>query len=112
MAKVPKEVYILSKWWKLIDKTELMNETELAGETKPDLCEIHYSTKQDLQQLRDTIWHEIKHAVFNETGLALILKDTKEEASEEDIIRRTTPVELAIMRENPDLMKWLLGDYS
>lgn len=109
-AQIPTEVYIAGKWWALEDRTEMLEDEDRMGETKNEQCRILYSTKQDPQQLRDTIWHEIKHAVFHETGLTLAVKEHQETVHEEDIIRRITPVELALMRENPGLMDWLLGD--
>ena len=104
------DVYLLGKWWTLEDRTEQLEDEERMGETKMEQCRVLYSTKQNSQQLRDTIWHELKHAVFHEVGLTLVLKDHAENVQEEDIIRRITPVELTLMRENPELMEWLLGD--
>lgn len=107
--KIPTDVYIAGKWWSIEDHTEMMEDEGRMGETKAEQCRILYSTKCDAQQLRDTIWHEIKHAIFSETGLALAMKEHQETTNEEDMIRRLTPVELAVMRDNPDLMKYLLG---
>jgi len=108
MVKVPAEVYIVGKWWELVEATDILDEHDELGKTVGETCRISYSGKQDEQQLRDTVWHEIKHAIFQEVGLSNELKE-KEDLSEEGIIRRLTPVELTVMRENPDLMKFLLG---
>jgi hypothetical protein len=60
------------------------------------------------QQFRDTIWHEIKHALFYESGLATEIKDPEIKLDEESIVRRLATLEMAVMWENPSLMRWLL----
>jgi hypothetical protein len=52
---------------------------------------------------RETLWHEVKHCVvhlFGEYG----------NQDDETYIRRTAPMELAALRENPDLVAYLLAE--
>lgn len=55
-------------------------------------------------QLRDTILHEILHAIIGDQPIALA------EDQEELVIRGITPVLLAVLRENPELVAFLLKD--
>lgn len=51
---------------------------------------------------RETIWHEVKHCVvhlFGEYG----------KMDDETYVRRTAPMELAALRDNPDLVAYLLA---
>lgn len=80
-----------------------------AGMCVPTLCLIKYNPTHDIQQIRDTVWHEIKHCIYYETGLSYELESKDEEhPSEEMLVRRSSTMELEVMRDNPQLMRWLL----
>jgi hypothetical protein len=59
--------------------------------------------------LRERLWHEAKHAVWSQTHLAIKVKDADEDSLGEEIIRTLSPRELALMRDNPQFMRWLMG---
>ena len=58
-----------------------------------------------MDQQRDTLWHEVRHAIDN---LAAIGGDDK--ISEEESVERTCSLELLVLRTNPALVQFLLGD--
>lgn len=52
---------------------------------------------------RETLWHEVKHCVvhlFGEYG----------KMDDETYVRRTAPMELAVLRDNPALVRYLLAE--
>jgi len=104
------EVNILGKWYRIEQDDLNMEINGCNGETMADKCLIRYTGNQDIQQLRDTIWHEIKHAIYHETALATDFKDDKVDLTEEQIILRSAPAELQVMRDNEGLMEFLLDD--
>jgi len=65
--------------------------------THSDLRIIIYPTGQDLVDL-DTLWHEIKHAIWH----MINLQDTDDE---ERIVRATATAELKVLQDNPDLLE-------
>lgn len=54
-------------------------------------------------QQAETLWHEVKHCVYNVVGW----RDGA--LKEEEVIRRAAPMELAVLRENPALVAFLVG---
>lgn len=55
------------------------------------------------QMVVETLFHEIEHAINH-------LADVDDKTEEEDAVRRTTPLRLAVFRDNPDLfrlLKWM-----
>jgi hypothetical protein len=60
---------------------------------------------QGPDQLRDTIAHEIFHAILAQTPLAVI--PLPEEDAEEALIRAFTPGWLGVLRRNPKLAAYL-----
>ena len=62
-------------------------------------CEIFLSSAQSIQQLRDTLLHEVLHAVEGEMDLKL----------PETAIRRLATGALQVLRDNPHIVKLLLG---
>lgn len=54
---------------------------------------------------RETLWHEVKHCVHN------LFKNSGNAVDDETHIRYMAPMELCVLRENPDLVTFLLdGD--
>lgn len=49
---------------------------------------------------RETLWHEVKHAVANVVGL-------EGKLSEEEVLQKVSPMELAVLRDNPELVIYL-----
>jgi hypothetical protein len=54
------------------------------------------------QVIRDTLWHEIMHCIWTDTGMYDLTMN------EEDIIGLITPRLVSMMRVNPDVMSYML----
>lgn len=74
-----------------------------SGYTDHQLMEIVIDPSDAPCHKRETLWHEVKHAVVNLFGEYGKLDD-------EMHIRRTAPMELAVLRENPALVAYLLAE--
>ena len=61
---------------------------------------------RNLTPLRALALHEVLHAIFEVTGDGRTLGDDVEEG----LVTRTTPVLLGVLRENPELVEFLLAD--
>lgn len=106
---VTEDVYINGKWYRVRQEKDL-GDDGAEGTCKPHRCLIKLDRDQDLQQKRDTLWHEVKHGIFFECGLSHEIKDGSEGPDEEKIVCRSASMEIAVMRENPDLMAFLLDE--
>jgi hypothetical protein len=62
---------------------------------------IGYDPSQNLPVLRETILHEMLHCIFEHTGV-----DPDEH---ETLIRSISPLLLHTIRENPNLIRWLVA---
>lgn len=60
--------------------------------------------------VKETLLHELLHAIYAFTGLTFYATAKNEKDQEEHTVRSLTPSFLAVMRENPDLVKWLIED--
>lgn len=92
---LPPYVMILGKRYQIIESSHI----EECGLTEPHACTIYISTDINPQQVRDTLLHEIVHAIDYEmhlgmkerqvhcvaTGLLNLFKDNPHLASELDI---------------------------
>lgn len=105
----PKRVKILGKWYSI--KASLGFDEDIYGMCKTEKQIIQYFSGLHADQLRDTIWHEILHAIYHETGLSYQISDKEEESpTEEQLVRRSATVELQVLRENPSLVNFLVED--
>lgn len=55
-------------------------------------------------QIRDTVFHEVLHAVINDGPAGL------DHETEEQLIRAVTPALLGVLRNNPQLLEFLLEE--
>jgi len=73
---------------------------ESLGEWHANKAEIRYDDSATPDVLRETILHEVLHAVCEHSGL--------DPDDHETIIRSISPLILHILRENPTLLAWLV----
>jgi hypothetical protein len=71
---------------------------ESDGACIPDRLEIFIFAGLPDSRWVEVLWHEVKHAI-NE------LADIRDETSEEDSVRRSTPLEIAFLRDNPGVIQ-------
>ena len=103
----PKNDYILGKDYTI--KWQPFPEMEDHGTCNTDYATIRVNSSFSLQQQRDSLLHESLHGMFNETGLGFDYEKGDTPISEEQIIRRLTPVLLHWMRTNPEILDFLLS---
>ena len=97
------EVRILGKQWSLVGKANLVDE-----DNNPafGLCEtweqrIRYTTETTPSQLRDTVWHELLHAIEETMGLGL----------SESQVHALAAGQLAVFADNPWLAEFMFERY-
>lgn len=73
---------------------------ETLGEWHARKAEIHYDAASTEQVLRETILHEVLHAVCEHSGL--------DPDDHETIIRSISPLILHVLRQNPEFVRWLV----
>jgi hypothetical protein len=60
------------------------------------------------QNLRDDIWHEALHACYQQTPLYKNSEKGHEE--EEALVAGLSPRQVALLRDNPDFVRFIMGD--
>jgi hypothetical protein len=75
-------------------------DSDSLGEWHANKAEIHYDPDTTAPVLRETILHEVLHAVCEHSGL--------DPEDHETIIRSISPLILHLLRENPKFTAWLV----
>lgn len=70
------------------------NDAELFGKVRHGPCEICVKSGHASQQQRQTIWHEIMHIVFEQTGHC-------EESGDESFITSVAHALMQVVQDNP-----------
>lgn len=60
-------------------------------------------------QVQETLLHECLHAIWSQTRLGIHWPDRDEDSPGEQIIQSLTPRLLALLKDNPKLVEYLLG---
>jgi hypothetical protein len=76
------------------------------GRTLHADAQINVRSTQAPPAMRDTVLHEVLHAILWVSGLAF--NEQMSEETEERIIRNLTPWLLDLLRKNPKLITYLL----
>lgn len=95
-------VYTVSQDVAKLQAHEREKKGAFSGYTDSSCLEIVIGPDEPVASQRETLWHEVKHAVihlFGEYG----------KMSDETYVRRTAPMELAVLRDNPALIAYLLA---
>jgi hypothetical protein len=82
-----------------VDKSGVLMAAERLGQHRMADLRMDVAGGQAPSMLRDTVLHEVMHAVF--VGMEL------SEDDEEKFVSRLTPVLLAVLRDNPKLVEFL-----
>lgn len=72
------------------------------GDCHPPECRIRVASDVDIQQIRDTLLHELLHALWSESALG-----SGEGLCEESVVRQLATSLLATLRDNPALVRFL-----
>ncbi len=95
----PSTVWINGKLWTIRERLDLYRNDEEFGNCVYHLLKIELDETQPDQHKRDSLWHEILHGIEHELNLKLTEKQVRQIAS----------MQIAIMRDNPELMRYLLA---
>lgn len=60
--------------------------------------------------IKDSMLHELLHAIWHQTGLKVPYPDTKKNSPGEGIITVVATALLALLRDNPELVEWLRSE--
>lgn len=101
----PKLIYVGPTDVKVKFKRRLTTDT-LVGEFIEDQTAIELRKDQSVSGLRDTLLHEALHAVVYLAGLRVALELTHKQ--EERLVVTLAPWVLALLRDNPKLVEFLL----
>jgi hypothetical protein len=100
MQKIPKHVEIIGHKFTVILSAEISDD-EL-GRCDYNQQKIFISKQQASDTMRDTLLHEIIHAVHWLMGLA-------DNSTEEEFTARTATGLRSVMLQNPEVVNYLLG---
>ncbi len=110
-VKLPRSVKVGPHTFKIrcdrkgMDKVCRSESSDLLGHTDTTHLSITIEPDQAPGQLRDTLLHELLHAICDTTGLA----HSWEQSNEEDAIRRISPMLLDTLRSSPKLVEFLVA---
>ena len=105
LLRAIKSVDILGKRYSVREEPLL---ADLAGAHVKYRCTIQWNPEQDIQQIQDTILHEVMHGVCAEMGLTTDWKEDTE-PTEETVVTRMSTGMLYVLRKNPKLVKFLVS---
>lgn len=107
--KPPRKIHVGPHTYRVVHDSAAMNAecrdagTDLLGRCSHIEQKIHIEPKQHPSQKRDTVLHEVLHAVASLTALSSDWGDEREE----EIVLRLTPALLDVLRRNPRLVAYL-----
>jgi hypothetical protein len=102
VVKIPEVIYIGPHDYEVRAKKRL----DTLGETLNNDTTILYRRSQSSSNLRDTILHEIMHAIVFQSGAAVAQKLSHQD--EENLIVTLTPWILQVFQDNPALVEFLV----
>ena len=101
--KPPKQLKIGASVWTVAVVKDLSDTSgDLYGRSSPRSVSIEMSSSQDDQQMRDTLLHEVMHAICSNIPLF------KNSQQEERVLRALAPWLLAVLRENKSFTDYLV----
>lgn len=108
---MPRRVYVHPHTYSLaIDRDGRLDELEdLNGLCDFDRQRIWVKTPQTPGMERDTVLHEVLHAVFDQLDVKRRMKEEVGKEFEEDVVYALAPRLLAVLKDNPGLVKYLLA---
>lgn len=101
-VRVGPYVYTISQDVAKLQEHERKQRGAYSGYSDHSKMEIVVGPEEAACSQRETLWHEVKHCVihlFGEYG----------KQDDETYVRRTAPMELAVLRDNPELVAYLLA---
>ena len=103
MANLPQRIRIGTKTWKVSSPNDELHADKNFGETNPLHLDIKISTQYPKAQQRESLFHELFHAV----GYSVL---TNEDHLTERLLKPLCYGLLGVLRDNPDVVGFLLSE--
>lgn len=104
--RLPKFIKLGSLTYKIVRHRK---STKDLGETNFNSRQIHL-WKQESCELPNTLLHECIHVVLEDVIQSIMSDKKSVDDFEEDLVRLVTPRFLSLLRENPELLSYLLRE--
>lgn len=109
MAQRPKQITIGSQKWKILWVDAIVHDgQELLGLACGSQLELRVVKDRPTSALRETLLHEILHAICFVFGITMPTEGGAHEREEQVVAQLTEPL-LLVLRQNPKLADWLAG---
>lgn len=102
--KPPKRVRVGVHFYSVTSIKRLVNNAGVVGVCGEDTQEVGYDADLGAGVERETVLHELLHGSWHQTVLDKLYTDDQEE----QVLWGLTPLILALLRDNPTLVKYLL----
>jgi hypothetical protein len=102
---MPDRAYVAPHWF-TIKKVSKLSEAGTCGLTGEDTQDIAIDDALGRGVERETVLHELIHAMWHQTGLDRKFKDS----DEEEVAWSLAPRILALLKHNPDLVSYLVEE--
>lgn len=89
--------------YRVVSPNRALEAEDAAGRTSPAVGEIQVRSEHSHTYVADTLLHEVLHAVIHNVSGA-------PSDQEEQFVERMSTGLLAVLRENPDLVAFLVAD--
>jgi hypothetical protein len=99
----PRTLIIQGFIWKIVYHRKL---NLVFGETDYSRRRIEIYKHDSIELMRDTLWHEAEHALFQDL-FESIDKIPKIEDKEEQFVKLSTPRLIQFVRDNPEFIEWI-----
>lgn len=104
--KPPKRIVVAPFEYKVAREPSMSSIGEAAGGCDPDRTRIVIDANLSGPAEKDTLLHELLHALLSQTDLVRGLKAYDKDL-EEDVVYALTPRLLSALLDNPDLVEYL-----
>lgn len=100
-------ISILGTRWEIKLSDAVSLEGDNYGTTHLSTMTIYLNPHNTEQHMRSTLWHEIMHACIHMVGLDQRFDDKDQHITEHELIYALVPVQLQVLRDNPELLQFL-----
>ena len=100
----PHKYFVETSKSALMEKMVEQKTSGLMGHVSTGQATIYINTDYAPTQQRDTLLHEVLHAIVYDTALHLDWDSVREE----EVVSRLTPAILNVLRRNPELVECLM----
>lgn len=107
---IPTTVKVGPYDWTIVPDHEMAQVDEVWGTTLIPSHQIRLDPQAPPARLRATLLHEVLHVVMNVSGLSFRFNDKEDRVNEESVVREVSTLLYQVIRDNPDLVEYLLEE--